>query len=248
MRCAQGPGIVRLHASHAFDDGPSRGILLVEERLVSLVSLREKMGCLSFTQMHVMLLRVLLDGLAALETLKLARVLHRDISPNNLLYSVAAQAWRLTDFDLACPLPAGSTQWMDEPKLGTLGYAAPESEAAGCYSFSSDLWGLGRTAVYLTEQVQREVWRRCDPPLDAYDLPARLHSIEHTSMLAVDPAVRSVQPSEANTWRTLHDRYDAVLRSEECKGPIIVSRIAARAHRTPQDSASELDVPLRVSS
>eukprot|EP00474_Spongospora_subterranea_P008787 CRZ09245.1 hypothetical protein [Spongospora subterranea] len=71
-------------------------------------------------ELGLLAIRLIVDGFDALDTLSRAGVVHRDISLNNLLYSLSAQAWRLTDFDCASSGPGIAHS------VGTDGYIAPE--------------------------------------------------------------------------------------------------------------------------
>ncbi|KAI3662285.1 hypothetical protein MP638_001482 [Amoeboaphelidium occidentale] len=77
--------------------------------------------------------------------LKEHRILHRDISPNNILYSIQDCCWKLIDFDLACFMPEDTDVVKSDGIVGTKGFMAPEVSSEGLYSVQSDVFGLGKS-------------------------------------------------------------------------------------------------------
>ncbi len=86
-----------------------------------------------------------LDTLAGLYVLNCQMLLlHADISPENIMFSVADGCWKLNDFDSVVRIDsAAQKEWV----AGTSGFKAPEVEANGCHSPASDVFSLG--AVFL---------------------------------------------------------------------------------------------------
>ncbi len=126
-------------------------------------------------------------------------VLHRDVSPNNVMLEQDASTAQLTDFGLARTVEGTATA---TSVMGTPGYAAPETFAGQRTDPRSDLYGMGATlffaatgqspfgsrppAVVLAAQLagEQESLARLRP-----DLPEDLaRTIE--SLLAVDPSQR----------------------------------------------------------
>ncbi|SPR02114.1 unnamed protein product (mitochondrion) [Plasmodiophora brassicae] len=155
LRAAQGPGIVRLVDAEVRDD--DAGIVLVEQRLD-----RIDLANLSLAEMADLLIRLLRDGLDALQTMERAGIVHRDISVNNLMYSMEDRRWRLTDFDAACRV-SDLVDGGDGVLYGTDGFIAPEALAPEHrYSFASDRWSLGGCALYWIHAAEDEYGRRRD--------------------------------------------------------------------------------------
>jgi serine/threonine protein kinase len=68
------------------------------------------------------------------------KIIHRDIKPQNILFTRTGQP-RISDFGIA-HIPTSS---FTETQPGTLGYKAPELERGGEPSFASDVYSLGAT-------------------------------------------------------------------------------------------------------
>ncbi|XXQ40020.1 Protein kinase domain-containing protein [Plasmodiophora brassicae] len=91
-----------------------------------------------------------------------AGIVHRDISVNNLMYSMEDRRWRLTDFDAACRV-SDLVDGGDGVLYGTDGFIAPEALAPEHrYSFASDRWSLGACALYWIHAAEDEYGRRRD--------------------------------------------------------------------------------------
>ncbi|MBN1610346.1 MAG: protein kinase [Polyangiaceae bacterium] len=71
-----------------------------------------------------------------------ARVLHRDVKPENVLIASADGAPRLTDFGIARVLARSSD--LASTRVGTVAYMAPE-QINGAAGTNADLWALGVT-------------------------------------------------------------------------------------------------------
>ncbi|XXQ31469.1 Protein kinase domain-containing protein [Plasmodiophora brassicae] len=112
--------------------------------------------------MAAVLIRLFVDGLDALQTMKRAGIMHRDISVNNLMYSMEDRRWRLTDFDAACRA-SDLVDGGDGVVYGTDGFIAPEALAPERrYTFASDRWSLGACALYWINAAEDEYGRRRD--------------------------------------------------------------------------------------
>ncbi|HWS38420.1 MAG TPA: AAA family ATPase [Actinoplanes sp.] len=129
------------------------------------------------------------DLAAILAAVHRAGVIHRDVTPANVLLTTAGTPL-LIDFDLALTGPAGGSG-ADAP-VGTLGYLPPEQTGriGTVVDVRADLYGLGATLYTLAtgqppvpgtdtlELVRDTLLRPPDPP-DRYrpDLPARFSAI-----------------------------------------------------------------------
>ncbi len=87
----------------------------------------------------------LMDGCAGLAELCRYGIIHRDISPVNILYSPVDHCWKLIDFNLAVSADNyGEYPVSDQGPVGTEGFIAPElSNAGSTYSWRTDIYGLG---------------------------------------------------------------------------------------------------------
>ena len=124
--------------------------VFVQERLfdVSAVLHNQWYGTGDNYQKIVHTCNYILDGLNALEQLKRKRILHRDISPNNFMYSYASQSWKLIDFEYAVELNdlCDFGTFVDTKVYGTDGFIAPEVLERYEYSFAADMFSFGKTA------------------------------------------------------------------------------------------------------
>jgi len=85
------------------------------------------------------LLRVVRGVAAALDALHEARIVHRDVKPDNILLAPDGRV-KLTDFGIARVPDVALTR--DGQFLGTPAYAAPEAIARGEYSHRGDLFSF----------------------------------------------------------------------------------------------------------
>ena len=68
-------------------------------------------------------------------------VIHRDISPANIMFSVVDEVFKIFDFDLSIRKCDSSNNYT--PGIGTKDFIAPESERFGVYNEASDVYSLG---------------------------------------------------------------------------------------------------------
>jgi aurora kinase len=80
----------------------------------------------------------------ALEHLHEMRVVHRDLTPRNILVGEGSKAW-VIDLGLAVDLEVQDVGQI--PLAGTMGYMPPEAQRPGALSSALDLWALG-TVLY----------------------------------------------------------------------------------------------------
>ncbi|MEB3175056.1 MAG: serine/threonine-protein kinase [Cyanobacteriota bacterium] len=138
--------IPRLYAY--FSEGGN--FYLVQEWIegATLTQLQEKQGNFSSEQVE----RLLLDLLPVLKFIHQRRIIHRDIKPDNIIVRAADNKPILIDFGVIKEAmgtlvnPEGKSAY--SVALGTPGYMASE-QAAGRPVFSSDLYSLGLTAIFL---------------------------------------------------------------------------------------------------
>jgi serine/threonine protein kinase len=91
---------------------------------------------------------MVLDALAAMDALRKARILHRDISPNNFLYSAVDWHWKLVDFGCACYESEVDPSVIPPPSpiLGTREYMYPDLRAGQItYSHETDRYAMCET-------------------------------------------------------------------------------------------------------
>ena len=154
-----------------------------------------------------------------------AGVLHRDVTPANILLSSGAEDAALTDFGLARLRQGSGTR--STGMLGTAGYAAPEIYSGDRADPRSDLYGLG-AALYLAITGKpafdpRDPMSALRQQLDASftpirelrpDTPAPLAALVE-SLLSPEPASR---PSGAREFLDLLEQrrtLEAVLPAED---------------------------------
>jgi serine/threonine protein kinase len=149
-----------------------------------------------------------LDGLHYAHTMRrsdgtAAGVLHRDISPGNILLDLEGQI-RLLDFGIARALQGDADQYKtrDGALSGKTGYLAPELFSAGASSVASDIYAcavvlymmLAGVHPFTADSDGQTMWRvlqEMPAPLTAFrsDLPAELNATLFRS-LAKDPQQR----------------------------------------------------------
>ncbi len=84
----------------------------------------------------------LLDISKGLQFLHEHRIIHRDISINNVMYSVEKRAWQIIDFDISRRLNESSYKNTCN-NIGTRNYQAPEILKGEDYDFRVDIFSLG---------------------------------------------------------------------------------------------------------
>eukprot|EP00474_Spongospora_subterranea_P006028 CRZ06486.1 hypothetical protein [Spongospora subterranea] len=196
---AQGPGIVVLHDWHELQP---RGVVLTEEMLADVL-----VEGLSVKELGLLAIRLMVDGLGALDTLSRADVVHRDISPNNLLYSLSAQAWRLTDFDCASSGPG-----IAHRVFGTDGYIAPESLTSLSYSRESDIWSFGMTARFYLFQIEDVYSNMSEYDSDLGDLLALLQGAT-CFLMSERPGDRHLPQSLRQLLSTRHSEWNIAVHN-----------------------------------
>ncbi len=134
------------------------------------------------------------------------RVIHRDIKPQNILFSEDHNDLLLADFCIACRIKEDGQ--VTEAHGLTPTYAAPETIEGSEPTVRSDLYSLGATlyaalnrapafaARGLTQvELQERVLTQALPPLQRQDVPEALWKLL-VSLMAKDPADRPVSAAE----------------------------------------------------
>jgi hypothetical protein len=178
------PNIVEVYDYGKDAEGPYYTMeLLTGSDLSALAPLPFRNGC-----------RVLRDIASALALVHARRLIHRDVSPNNVRLTSDGRA-KLIDFGALTPF--------GRPKelVGTPAFTAPECVRGGELDQRSDLYSLGAVAYWtLTKQLPvrvrafEELRESLQLPIEAPssyvpDLPKELDTLL-LSMLAQDPAAR----------------------------------------------------------
>ncbi len=131
------PNVVRVHGGGEWQARP----YLVFE-LVEGTTLRERWGGLSWTD----LVGIVAQVAAALDALHARGIVHRDLSPDNILVEKGSLRVRVTDFGVARPegseLTAPSTAG-GKRALGRFGYMSPEQIVMDPVTGAADQWALG---------------------------------------------------------------------------------------------------------
>jgi serine/threonine protein kinase len=105
---------------------------------------------------------LLLDLLPVLEFVHQHQAIHQDIKPKNIIRRTGDRKLCLVDFETA-KLSVGKALLETETIVGSAAYASPE-QLLGKATFTSDLYSLGITCIYLLTQVE---------PFDWYPFAAR---------------------------------------------------------------------------
>ncbi|MEO1299461.1 MAG: serine/threonine-protein kinase, partial [Cyanobacteria bacterium J06636_16] len=127
------------------------GYFYIVQKLVEGQSLEERIrqtGPLSSAQVGGAVLHLL----PVLEHLHRNRIIHRNIKPNNIVFCPQSGKLILTNFGVIeqsfKAFISPSKQLSDANSIGSLGFIAPEQRVRRA-TYSSDLYSLGITAVYL---------------------------------------------------------------------------------------------------
>lgn len=166
------------HLARVFECGESDGSTYLTLELLNGGSLRARLrqGSLPIPEV-VRIGEALLRGLGALHA---RGVVHRDITPGNILFTEEGEA-KLADFGLVRSVGREETRLtLDTGVLGTLGYLAPEQLLGQEVGPPADLYAVG---VVLFEMLARQ-----RPNDAASELGIRLAS------LAKAPSVRRLRP------------------------------------------------------
>ena len=184
------PGIIRVYDYGLDGDQPYYTMEYVQGRdLRELAPMpwRDACGCMR-------------DVASALSLLHARRLLHRDLSPNNVKIT-PADGGKLLDFGALADF--GYPKWV----VGTPPLVAPETLAGGMLDQRVDLYALGALMYWLLTGSNAypaakledlpALWKRAPPPPSAYDpaIPGTLDALT-LSLLSAHPLARPTSAAE----------------------------------------------------
>lgn len=133
----QHPGVVRIHGLHAWRRRP-----YIAMELVAGVTLRVRWESLGWAR----LLDVLRQVADALDAVHAAGIVHRDVTPDNIMVDDAGRA-KLLDFGIARDAASDLTRSSAAEIIGRYGYKSPEQTFKNRrVEAASDQWSLGAIA------------------------------------------------------------------------------------------------------
>ena len=123
---------------------------------------------------------------------KFIGVIHCDISPVNIMYSNVDMMWKFIDFDLS--LETSKCKFETSRRVGTRDYIAPESEASGIYSESSDVFSLGSV---IFDMIYQDLYRQFvyvdDPPSELLEFESIIVDMyDPLNRISVDDAMKNL--------------------------------------------------------
>ena len=243
-----------------FDFGRDDSSLFIAMEFVRGANLAQLLAAAADARTQLPLPAVLHIAISIAHGLELAHsrgVIHRDLSPSNVLLSVAGEV-KIADFGIAKPLDEESAH---KGVVGKWAYMAPEQARGERLDRRSDLFSLG---VILHELVtakrlfRRDHWEQTlaallNDPIEApsrhrADLPPALDAVV-VKALARDPAARFASAAELS--RALSE---ACIAAHIVHTPDDVARVLASFHfQEPANSqartmstASILDEPIHT--
>lgn len=129
-------------------------------------------------------LRILLQVCSGLEVMHDAGILHRDLSPRNVIRSPEGHI-TLIDLGIAKTLPESGGKGWTTDALGTKGFIAPEQRARFELDCRTDYYGLGALAYFLLTGTRYD-------PKTGVDIKNRHLRVFLEHLLAKDPQARFV--------------------------------------------------------
>lgn len=161
----ENPNLVKIF--YVAEDSNSTYVI---EEYISGITLKEKLqNAYRFTDSEVEKIALqLCDGLAFLHKLD---ILHRDITPSNIILINGTQQVKIIDLGAARSIQEKA---MDTRLLGTPGYAPPEQYGFSSTDTRSDIFSLGKTMLELLENSRNKrlkvVFQRCTEldPINRY--------------------------------------------------------------------------------
>lgn len=220
---------------------------LVEE-WVDGDTLRQRMAVVGrFSEAAV---RDLLNQLLPIvETVHQHQIIHRDIKPDNIILRKRDGKPVLIDFgavkESMATVVNSQGQTARSIVIGTAGYMAPE-QSAGRPVYSSDLYSLGLTAIYLlTGKIPAEL--NTDPLSGRMDWRSQAPHVSNTFAQVIDTAIH-MHPSER--FASAAQMYQA-LQTEIPSGPgyetTVISKIPPEVKPAiPIPAQAPIQVPIRI--
>jgi hypothetical protein len=174
------------------------GYDLYLEQLIPFPSVFDVMAK-SFVDCQMEALKFMLDVTRGLMHLKNHKIIHCDISPNNVMQTYLG-TWKLVDFDHAVQADRNG-EFQSDYIRGTDGYIAPEAIAKRLYSYSSDLYSMAMVAeILILESITASGF---DPD---HERISRKIELVQESMLVKDPKDRiKVEDAFSDLLYTLND-------------------------------------------
>lgn len=202
------PNIVTLVDSFLFS--PDSLFCLIFEKVegVSLISFVLREGPLIEEES----ISIVIQLLKALSFIHSKGFLHRDIKPDNIIFSPKTGIVKLIDFEFCCPLwkhQFGPLKLKHKEICGTRDYQAPEVIKGSYGGSKSDVWSLGVTLFILMTgnfpfsnlDILNKWWNDLEwkvPIVETYSIRANEFL---RNMLKVDPNKRdSVDQLKKNQW------------------------------------------------
>ena len=179
--------------------------------------------------------RIVLDACAGLAAVHARGLVHRDVSPQNILVGVDGLA-RVTDFGLAKALYEGAPSTTQGTLKGKLGYMAPEYVSRSRLSAGVDVFALG---VVLWEALATSRLFRGDNEAQTLDRVLRedappLATVVDASLAPFDPVIASAVAKEPEARYASAEAFgvalaDAAARSGMLASPAEVGAYVAAA-------------------
>lgn len=199
-RDIQHPAVVRY-----YDCGrSSRGHSYIAMEYIRGTQLSELMQSRTFSEKE--LLSILIRVTEGLEAAHAAGVVHRDLSPDNIILRDDEPTEAvIIDFGIAKDMRNRVVTVIGNRFAGKYEYAAPEQifgrtdERADFYALGASMLAVWRRAVPFEAVSNGEIIEQKQHPLDTKDLPSRLKEII-TWISNPDPAERPQSASEILTW------------------------------------------------
>ena len=186
---------------------------------------------------------LLIDVLDALTHVHTSNLIHRDIKPDNIILRQADQLPCLIDFGAVKELmnTVAASEEKSSWHIGTPGFM-PAEQAIGRPTFSSDLYSLGMTAIYLLSGRSPQ-----QLPTDSHTgEPIWRQFVPNLSEPFAAVLTRAVQPVAQNRYFSAADMRTALL--DLAAQPVALPTVASdkpltETMRSPQDAPREVPQP-----
>lgn len=186
-----------------------------------------------------------------------ARLVHSDIAPNNIMYSLRDSMWKIIDYNHAMSL---DESLFTKRTAGTSGYIAPEALETGIFTPESDIWSLGtvidvyffRLAAFIAsdselfENASTDLFRLIcsmiqDDPAERAKLPEIIRTA-YEILCMVDPA-HQTHPGD-KIIKAVKNAIELWDKEAEKKRQESVCLEPKRGARSPLPPLSPVKVPL----